>query len=98
MKEELNQIKKNQMWELVPRTMNKDIIGANWVFTNKINEDGQLARNNTSLVCKGYAQVEGIDFEEIFSLVARLEIIRMFLEFSLLKMQQENFDLILPLN
>ena len=47
----------------------------------QFNDDGQVIRNKAKLVCKGYAQIEGIDFEEIFALVERLEAIRMFLEF-----------------
>jgi hypothetical protein len=66
MEEELDQIEKNETWELVPRPKNKNVIGTKWVFRNKLNEDGQVTRNKARLVCKGYAQVEGIDFEEIF--------------------------------
>ena len=58
------------------------MVGTKWVFKNKFNEDGQVIGNKARLVCKGYAQVEGIDFEETFSLVARLEAIRVFLEFA----------------
>jgi hypothetical protein len=47
-----------------------------------MNEKGQVVRNNTRLVCKGYAQVEGQDFDETFAPVARLESIRMFLAYS----------------
>ena len=61
------------------------MIGTKWVSRNKLNEDGQVIRNKASLVCKGYAQVEGIDFEETFSPVARLEAIRMFLAFACFK-------------
>jgi hypothetical protein len=42
---------------------------------NKLNEDGQVTRNKDRLVCKGYAQVEGIDFEETFAPVSRMEAI-----------------------
>jgi hypothetical protein len=42
------------------------VIGTNSVFRNKLNEDGQVTRNKDRLVCKAYAQVEGIDFEETF--------------------------------
>jgi len=52
---------------------------------NKLNEDGQVIRNKERLVCKGYAQVEGIDLEETFSLIARLGAIRMFLAFACFK-------------
>ena len=82
MNEEFNQIEKNQTWELVPRPKNKNVIGNKWVFKNKVNEDGKVIRNKARLVCKGYAQVEGVDFEETFAPVAILEAIRMFLAFS----------------
>jgi len=85
MDEELNQIEKNQTWELVPRPKNKNVIGTKWVFRNKLNEDGKVVRNKARLVCKGYAQVEGIDFEETFAPVARLEAIRMFLALAVYK-------------
>jgi hypothetical protein len=52
------------------------------VFKNKMNEQGQIVKNKARLVCKGYAQVEGQDFDEIFAEVARLEAIRMFLSYN----------------
>jgi hypothetical protein len=84
-KEELNQIEKNETWELVSKPKDNNVIGTKWVFRNKLNEYGQTIRNKTILVCKGYAQVEGIDFEETFSLVARLEAINFFLAFACFK-------------
>jgi hypothetical protein len=85
MEEELNQIEKNETWELVPRPTDKNVIGTKWVFRNKLNEYGKVMRNKSRLVCKGYAQVEGIDFEETFAPVARLEAIIMFLAFACFK-------------
>eukprot|EP00253_Pinus_taeda_P035289 PITA_35289 len=82
MDEELEQIKKNNTWELVPRPKDKNVIGTKWIFKNKLNENGEVIRNKAKLVCKGYAQQEGIDFEENFSPVARLEAIQMFLALS----------------
>jgi transposase InsO family protein len=82
MDEELDQIEKNDTWELVPRPKNKNVIGTKWVFRNKLNEDGQVTRNKARLVCKGYAQVEGIDFEETFSPVARMEAICLLLAYA----------------
>jgi hypothetical protein len=51
MDEELDEIDKNYTWELVPRPKNKNVIGTKWVFRNKLNEDGQITRNKTRLVC-----------------------------------------------
>jgi hypothetical protein len=75
MDEELDEIDKNDSWELVPRPKNKNVIGTKWVFKNKLNEDGQVTRNKDILVCKGYSQVEGIDFEETFAPIDRMEAI-----------------------
>jgi hypothetical protein len=75
MYEELDQIEKNDTWKLVPRPKNKNVIDTKWVFRNKLNEDGQVTRNKARLVCKGYAQIEGINFEETFASVARMEAI-----------------------
>ena len=82
MDEELDQIEKNDTWELVQRTKNKNVIGTKWVFRNKLNEDGQVTRNKARLVCKGYAQIEGIDFEETYAPVARMEAIRLLLAYA----------------
>jgi hypothetical protein len=79
MKEELNQIEKNETWELGPRPKYKNVIGTKWVFRNKLDEDGKTIRNKARLLCKGYAEVEGIDFEKTFSPVVRLESITFFL-------------------
>lgn len=50
MNEELDQIEKNETWDLVPRPKNKNIIGTKWVFKNKMIEDGQVIRNKARLV------------------------------------------------
>ena len=67
---------------MVPRPKNKNVIGTKWIFRNKLNEDGQITRKKSRLVCKGYAQIEGINFEEIFALVARMEVIRLLLAYA----------------
>ena len=82
MNEELEQIEKNNTWELVPRPHDKNIIGTKWIFKNKLNENSEVIRNKARLVCRGCAQQEGIDFEETFAPIARLETIRMFLSLS----------------
>ena len=63
MEEELNQIEKNHTWEIIPRPKDKNAIGTKLIFRNKLNENGHVVRNKVRLLCKGYAQVEGIDFE-----------------------------------
>ena len=55
------------------------------MFRNKLNKDGQVTRKKARLVCKGYAQVEGIDFDENFAPIARMEAIRMFLTYACLR-------------
>jgi hypothetical protein len=82
MNEELDQIEKNNTWELVPRPTNKNVIGSKWVYKNKMNVQGNIVRNNARLVYKGHTQIEGLDFDETFALVARLEAIRMFLAYA----------------
>jgi hypothetical protein len=82
MNEELDQIEKNDTWELVPRPKNKNVIGTKCLFGNKLNEDGQVTRKKDRLVCKGYAQIELIDFEETFSPVSRMEAIRFLLAYA----------------
>jgi hypothetical protein len=82
MDEELDQLEKNDTWELVPRPNNNNVIGTKWVFKNKLNEDRHIKRNKSRLVCKGYTLVEGIDFEETFSSVARMEAIRLLLDYA----------------
>jgi hypothetical protein len=82
MNEVLDQIEKNDTWELVPRQANKNVIGSKWVYKNKMNEQGNIVRNKAILVCKGYDQIEGLDFDETFAPVARLEAIRMFLDYA----------------
>ena len=82
MNEELDQIEKNDTWELVPRPANKNVIGTKWIFKNKMNEKGQIVRNKARLVCKGYAHIEGQDFDKTFAPVARMEAIKMFLAYA----------------
>jgi hypothetical protein len=82
MNEELDQIEKNETWEVVPRPKYKNVIGTKWVFRNKLNGDGHVVRNKARLVCKGYAQIEGVYFDETLALISRLEAIIIFLEFA----------------
>ena len=73
MHEELNQFVRNNVWELIPRLENVQVIDTKWIFKNKTNEDGEIIRNKSQLVAQGYTQVIGVDFDESFTPVARLE-------------------------
>ena len=63
----------------MPRPKGRTVIGTKWVFINKMDETGIVTRNKARLVAKGYSQEEGIDFDETFAPVERLEAIRIFL-------------------
>ena len=80
MQEELNNFERNHVWELVERPKT-NVIGTKWVFRNKQDEHGVVTRNKARLVAQGFTQVEGLDFEETFAPVARLEAIQMLLAF-----------------
>ncbi|GJX12107.1 retrovirus-related pol polyprotein from transposon TNT 1-94, partial [Tanacetum coccineum] len=82
MQEELNQFIANDVWELVPQPRNMTIIGTKWVFRNKLDENGVVSRNKARLVAQGYNQQEGIDYDETYAPVARLESIRILLAYA----------------
>ncbi|GKA55479.1 retrovirus-related pol polyprotein from transposon TNT 1-94, partial [Tanacetum coccineum] len=82
MQEELNQLITNDVWELVPQPRNMTIIGTKWVFRNKLDENGVVSQNKARLVAQGYNQQEGIDYDETYALVARLESIRILLAYA----------------
>jgi hypothetical protein len=72
MQEELNNLKRNEVWSLVPRPK-QNVAGTKWVFGNKQDEYRVVSRKKAILVEKGYAKVTCLDFEETFAPVARLE-------------------------
>jgi hypothetical protein len=81
MQEELNNFKHNEVWSLVERPK-QNVVGTKWVFHNKQDEHGVVTRNKAWLVAKGYSQVEGLDFDETFAPVSRLESIHMLLAYA----------------
>ncbi|TYK19203.1 putative mitochondrial protein [Cucumis melo var. makuwa] len=80
MQEELLQFRRNNVWTLVSKLEGVNIIDTKWVFKNKTDEAGCVTKNKARLVAQGYTQVKGVDFDETFAPVARLEAIRLLLE------------------
>ncbi|CAL1389348.1 unnamed protein product [Linum trigynum] len=77
MDEEIGAIEKNKTWELVSLPKNQKPIGVKWVFKAKKNAKGEVVRHKARLVVKGYSKRPGIDYNEVFAPVARMESIRM---------------------
>lgn len=79
MHEELEQFGRLDVWDLVPKPEHVNVVRTKWIFKNKIDEDENVIRNKARLVAQRYSQIEGIDFDETFAPVARLECIRLIL-------------------
>ena len=79
LRKELEQFERNCVWDLVPRPSHTNVIGTKWIYKNKTDEPKRVIRNKTILVAQGFTQIEGIDFDETFAPVARLESIRLLL-------------------
>ncbi|GJZ32065.1 retrovirus-related pol polyprotein from transposon TNT 1-94 [Tanacetum coccineum] len=82
MKEELNEFKRLEVWELIPRPDKVMVITLKWIYKVKLDELGGILKNKARLVARGYRQEEGIDFEQLFAPMARLEAIHIFLAFA----------------
>nr|GEW19735.1 hypothetical protein [Tanacetum cinerariifolium] len=81
MQEELNEFERLGVWELVPRPDKVMVITLKWIYKVKLDELGGILKKKARLVACGYRQEKGIDFEESFASVVRLEAIRTFLVF-----------------
>nr|GFC09660.1 copia protein [Tanacetum cinerariifolium] len=82
MQEELLQFKLQKFWVLVDLPKVKRAIGSKWVFRNKKDERGIVIRNKARLFAQGHTQEEGIDYDEVFTTVARIEAIQLFLAYA----------------
>ncbi|GJV32239.1 retrovirus-related pol polyprotein from transposon TNT 1-94 [Tanacetum coccineum] len=80
--EELLQFKIQKVWTLVDLSYGKKAIGIKWVYRNKKDKRGIVVKNIARLVAQGYKQEEGIDYDEVFAPVARIEAIRLFLAYA----------------
>jgi hypothetical protein len=81
MQEELNNFKRNKVWSLIERPK-QNVVVTKWVFRNKQDEHGVVTRNKAKLVAKEYSQVVGLDFEETFAPVARVQLIHILLAYA----------------
>ncbi|KAJ0909087.1 putative RNA-directed DNA polymerase [Helianthus annuus] len=85
MQEELQQFQKLGVWKLVEKPVGYKKIGTRWVFKCKKDDRGVVIRNKARLVVQGFRQIEGIDYNEVYAPVARLEAIRIFLAYASFK-------------
>ncbi|KAG9454467.1 hypothetical protein H6P81_007371 [Aristolochia fimbriata] len=77
MDEEIEAIKKNDTWELTTLPVGQKAIGVKWVYKTKANQEGKVEKHKARLVAKGYKQKFGVDYEEVFAPVARINTIRL---------------------
>eukprot|EP00252_Welwitschia_mirabilis_P009026 TRINITY_DN21303_c0_g1_i1.p1 TRINITY_DN21303_c0_g1~~TRINITY_DN21303_c0_g1_i1.p1 ORF type:complete len:158 (-),score=29.73 TRINITY_DN21303_c0_g1_i1:15-488(-) len=77
MMDEINLIERNNTWELANVQQGCKPIEVKWVFKTKVKANGEVERHKARLVAKGYEQRPGLDYQEVFSLVARMETIRL---------------------
>jgi hypothetical protein len=76
---EMASIEQNNTWKLVDLPQGYKAIRLKWVFKLKRDEAGKIIKHKARLVAKGYVQQQGVDFDEVFALVARMESVRMLL-------------------
>ena len=72
MREEMSALEKNKTREIIERLKGKNIVDCKWIFTLKYKTDGSLERHKARLVAKGYTQTYGVDYQETFATVAKM--------------------------
>jgi len=72
---EMNALEKNETWEITTLPLGKQSVGCKWIFTVKYRDDGKIDRFKARLVVKGFTQSYGIDYQETFAPVAKLNTI-----------------------
>lgn len=77
MKQEIKVVEKNNTWKLTELPSGHKAIGLKWLYKLNINTKGEIIKYKTRILAKGYVQKQGIDFEEIFAPVTRLETVRL---------------------
>ena len=82
MVEEYDTIIRNIAWEVVIRMEGKSVVGSRWAYKVKQATDGSVEKHKAIFVARGFSQVEGIDYDDIFALVTRYSSIRSFLSLS----------------
>ncbi|KAK0607132.1 hypothetical protein LWI29_009853 [Acer saccharum] len=73
------QFLRNKTWELTELPKGKSVLGVKWVYKTKLHSNGEVDKNKAGLVVKGYKQKFGVDYEEIFTPITRLETVRLLL-------------------
>jgi hypothetical protein len=76
MTKEYQSIMKNDVWEVVPKPKNKDVVSSKWIYKIKHAANESIEKHKARFVARGFSQKEGIDYEETFALVARYTSIR----------------------
>ena len=79
MNEGIKMIEKNKIWELVEKPKDKEVMGLKWIYKVKYNEDDSIQKYKARLVAKGYSQQLGMDFNETYAPVVRMETIMLVL-------------------
>jgi hypothetical protein len=85
MQEEYNSLLENQNWDMVPLPSGRKFVICRWVYMTKSAMDGHISRYKSRLVAKGFQQVHGIDYDETFTTVVKMDSIRLALAIAVAK-------------